>query len=1073
MKRPVSLSKTTRPTPPGVIARERLFTLLDRRRRAPVVWVSGPPGSGKTTLISSYLESKKLNARWYQLDKDDSDVATFFYYMAIASGGGTEETAALPMYTREYHGDLGAFCRSFFGALFLELKPPFVIALDNYQEVSRQSRFHEVLLHAVSELPPEGCIVVISRTDPPASMVRLRAGRQIENIGWADLQLKRRESDAIINRWHPDLSKAALKQLYEKTEGWAAGLVLLLDQAQNEGFLERIPSLAAPQLVFDYLAGEVFDNFNASTQQFLLKTAYLPEMTVSSAESLTESGETADILGRLHREHYFVALKTGGTEPVYMYHPLLRAFLQQRSAERMDDDTRRDLRRRSARLLEEQNAIALAADVLRDGGDYEAFLPLVLSHAAEMLRLGRAESLERWLDEVPEDLADDDPWFHYWRGSCLFLQSSLRESRHAYERAFELFESRQADDPRGLILTCSGVMDAILHELDDLSLLDRWIAVVDKIFNENEEVVWPEVRSRITVSMFMALVFRQPGRDDISRWAEKAINETENIDDTFTRLTAKLFVAINLNYTGQFARARDLTEHLRKLCSSPRVPPLAQTVLKDVESMYFLLNADHEQCLRAVYDGIEIGRQCGVQTWSYHLLSNGVASALGAGDLETAETLLGEMQEYTDSARRLDRSIYHYYAAWHAMLADDPLRAYREQKIALRLATETGCPFYEILCRLALALVLAETGEERRAASELRKVRAAARSIDNRLLEFMCLTTYAYIALEHRRERSGVAALRYAMGLGREYGFRHFIWWLPKVMAKLCERALEYGIETDYVRDLVRERRLVSETPPVLVHEWPWRFRIASFGNFEILKDDKPLGVFARVQQKPLELLKGIIGMGGENVRESTLAEALWPRIDADYAHRSLTTNLHRLRKLLGEDSAVTLRHGRLSLNPALCWLDVRAFDVVSRNIESLVRETRGHAVMDDIRAHAENLLALYRGPFMISEGDNPIYVSMRERLRNRFLRCVGGLGRSLECAGAWDEAVNLYQRGIESDQLAEGLYRRLMVCYRELGRHAEAVEVFDACKRIIRAELEVEPSPETTAIYENLLREL
>lgn len=1073
MKRPVSLSKTTRPTPPGVIARERLFTLLDRRRRAPVVWVSGPPGSGKTTLVSSYLESKKPRVRWYQLDKDDSDVATFFYYMAMASGSGTEESAALPMYTREYHGDLGAFCRRFFGALFAELKPPFVIALDNYHEVSRQSQFHEVLLHAVSELPPECCIVVISRTDPPASMVRLRARRQIDNIGWTDLQLKRRESDAIINRWHPDLSKATLKQLYEKTEGWAAGLVLLLDQAQNEGFLERIPSLSAPQLVFDYLAGEVFDNFGASTQQFLLKTAYLPEMTPASAETLTQFSDAGEILGRLHREHYFVALKTGATEPVYMYHPLLRAFLQQRTADRMDEETRRDLRRRSASLLEEQGAVALAADVLREGGDYAAFLPLVLSHAAEMLRLGRAESLERWLDEVPEELADNEPWFHYWRGSCLFIQSSLRQSRHAYERAFGLFETRQTADLRGLILSCSGVMDAIVHELDDLSLLDRWIAVVDELLHEHGEVTWPEVRSRITVSMFMALVFRQPGRDDIAEWAEKAVNETENIDDTFTRLTAKLLVAINLNYTGQFARAKDLTEDLRKLCSSPRVPPLALTVLKDVESMYCLLNADHEQCLRAVYDGIEIGRQSGVHTWSYHLLSNGVASALGAGDLETAETLLGEMQDYTDSARRLDRAIFHYYTAWHAMLADDPLRAYREQKIALRLATETGCPFYEILCRLALGLVLAETGEERRAASELRKVRAAARPIDNRLLEFMCLTTYAYIALEHGRERSGVAALRYAMGLGREYGYRHFIWWLPKVMSRLCEHALELGIETDYVRGLVRERGLVPVTPPVLVHEWPWRFQITSFGNFEILKDDKPLGVFARVQQKPLELLKGIIGMGGENVRESTLAEALWPRIDADYAHRSLTTNLHRLRKLLGEDTAVTLRHGRLSLNPALCRLDVRAFDVVVQKIEGLARGSRGHAASEDICAQADGLLALYRGPFMASEGDNPIYVSLRERLRNRFLRCVGDLGRMLEASGAWDEAVNLYQRGIESDQLAEGLYRRLMVCYRELGRHAEAVEVFDACKRTIRAELEVEPSPETTAIYENLLREL
>ncbi len=57
--------------------------------------------------------------------------------------------------------------------------------------------------------------------------------------------------------------------------------------------------------------------------------------------------------------------------------------------------------------------------------------------------------------------------------------------------------------------------------------------------------------------------------------------------------------------------------------------------------------------------------------------------------------------------------------------------------------------------------------------------------------------------------------------------------------------------------------------------------------------------------------------------------------------------------------------------------------------------------------------------------------------------------------------------------RLAEAFYRRLMLCYSELGRQAEAVDVYNSCKRIFNAELNIEPSPETKAVYERVLREL
>ena len=74
----IPLAKLTRPRIHGPILRKRLFKLLDERERHSVIWVSGPPGSGKTTLVASYVESRKIPTYWLQLDEGDRDLATFF-----------------------------------------------------------------------------------------------------------------------------------------------------------------------------------------------------------------------------------------------------------------------------------------------------------------------------------------------------------------------------------------------------------------------------------------------------------------------------------------------------------------------------------------------------------------------------------------------------------------------------------------------------------------------------------------------------------------------------------------------------------------------------------------------------------------------------------------------------------------------------------------------------------------------------------------------------------------------------------------------------------------------------------
>jgi len=267
------------------------------------------------------------------------------------------------------------------------------------------------------------------------------------------------------------------------------------------------------------------------------------------------------------------------------------------------------------------------------------------------------------------------------------------------------------------------------------------------------------------------------------------------------------------------------------------------------------------------------------------------------------------------------------------------------------------------------------------------------------------------MALRAGRARSGLKALRLGLEIGRQYGYQHFLWWWPAALSRICARALEDGIEVDYVRTLIRQRNLAPGGPAVGA-AWPWMFRVYTLGNFRLLRHNEPLGGVGKAQRRPLELLKLLIAHGGTQVSESRITDALWPRIDGDSAHRSFTSALHRLRKLLGEDKAVVLHEGKLTLDRRYFWIDAWTFD-------SLAAELDAAADPASVERIAERMLALYAGPFMADDVDAPWYLQPRERLRGRMARAMKRVLRQWQESGQAEHARARYERCLEIDSTA------------------------------------------------------
>ncbi|MGH8237190.1 MAG: AAA family ATPase, partial [Steroidobacteraceae bacterium] len=194
----LSLAKITRPRYARVLARTRLFRSLDERG-SPLIWLSAPPGAGKTALISSYLEARSVPHLWYQLDRGDSDLPTFFHYLGLAAANSLHfDRKLLPQLRAEFNPDVSVFARRYFEALSARVRTPFVLVFDNYHEVAPSAALHAALRDGIASLPGNFTTVVLSRAAPPPEWARTRLNEQLLLLGWDELRLDVEEVAELV-----------------------------------------------------------------------------------------------------------------------------------------------------------------------------------------------------------------------------------------------------------------------------------------------------------------------------------------------------------------------------------------------------------------------------------------------------------------------------------------------------------------------------------------------------------------------------------------------------------------------------------------------------------------------------------------------------------------------------------------------------------------------------------------------------------------------------------------------------------------------------------------------------------
>jgi len=342
---------------------------------------------------------------------------------------------------------------------------------------------------------------------------------------------------------------------------------------------------------------------------------------------------------------------------------------------------------------------------------------------------------------------------------------------------------------------------------------------------------------------------------------------------------------------------------------------------------------------------------------------------------------------------------------------------------------------------------------------------------------YLALLSGAQFCLEQGEKMMGAAYLENAMESARKHDHKTKIFcWLPSIMAALCKKALEAGVEIEYVQNFIRSYNLFPEKPYVEIGEWPWPVKIHTLGKFEIVLNGTPAQFSGKEQRKPLQMLKLLVALGGRQVNEEQITDLLWPDADGDQAHSAFSTTLSRLRRLIGCDKAIEIHGGKASLDPRYCWVDVWAFeDIFGQVIQMLegMGETgrRESRESENIIQLAERAIRMYGGKFLPDEENQSWVLPLRERLKKRFFRLITRFGKHLESIDELEKAAEYYQLTMELDEIAdEELYQRLMICHHRLNQPVRAYEVYRRCSNTLAASLGLKPSPMTENIYKNLL---
>jgi LuxR family maltose regulon positive regulatory protein len=386
---------------PGTIDRPRILQALDRGKQAELVLVAAPTGYGKTTAVRAWCASRHGAYAWVTLDVLDNDPVRLWTYVATAidrvrQGLGRLALQRLRMLDADLEGAIDELMNGI-AAFGKEL----VLVLDDFHSIGGDDCLRSID-HALTRLPTNARLILLTRSDPSLGIARLRARSALVELRASELAFTRAETDELlVERTRIPLDADEIELLHRRTEGWAAALILAalwLRDVDDPGSAVREFG-GAHRFMADYLTSEVLAALDDEDRSFLLHASVLRHVTAELCDTVLDRGDSASRLTGLERSNLLV-LRLGRGD-WYRIHPLFAQYAQAQLAA-ASPGAAVEIHRRAAGWFRARRLPAEACEHASAADDHELVAETLVEYHLSLVRSGQGRLLLTWVRTLPD-----------------------------------------------------------------------------------------------------------------------------------------------------------------------------------------------------------------------------------------------------------------------------------------------------------------------------------------------------------------------------------------------------------------------------------------------------------------------------------------------------------------------------------------------------------------------------------------------------------------------------------------------------------------------------------------------